>query len=57
VARALVGDAVRMDAISAAARDLLDDPKPREIARGVAAEIAEMPAPEVVLAEVVAWAS
>jgi UDP:flavonoid glycosyltransferase YjiC (YdhE family) len=57
VARALVGDAVRMAAISAAARDLLNDPEPREIARGVAAEIAEMPAPEEVLAEVVAWAS
>jgi UDP:flavonoid glycosyltransferase YjiC (YdhE family) len=56
-AKSLVGEAIRMDAIEAAARELLDDPKPRDIARGVAAEIAAMPAPEQVLTELVAWAS
>ncbi|EOD66251.1 glycosyltransferase [Amycolatopsis vancoresmycina] len=56
-ARALVGDAVRIDAIETAAHALLTDPKPREIAQGVAREIAGMPAPEVVLGELVTWAS
>lgn len=56
-AKALVGDAITADAIETAVRELLEDPKPREIARRVAAEIAGMPAPEQVLAEVVAWAS
>jgi UDP:flavonoid glycosyltransferase YjiC (YdhE family) len=56
VAKSLVGDAIRIDAIEAAARELLTDPKPREIARGIAAEIAEMPPPSRVLAEIVSWA-
>ncbi|MGW4000066.1 glycosyltransferase [Amycolatopsis sp. NPDC004772] len=56
-AKALVGDAVRIDAIEAAARELLDDSTAREVAQGVAAEIAAMPAPEAVLDELVAWAS
>ncbi|WIY04698.1 glycosyltransferase [Amycolatopsis mongoliensis] len=56
-AKSLVGDAIRIPAIEAAARDLLTDPKPRDTARGIAAEIAKMPPPEQVLAEVVAWAS
>ncbi|WP_318306021.1 glycosyltransferase [Amycolatopsis solani] len=55
-AKALVGDAVRLPAIEAAVRTLLDDPKPREIALAVAAEIAEMPPPEQVLGEIVSWA-
>ncbi|WP_103354065.1 glycosyltransferase [Amycolatopsis sp. CA-128772] len=55
-AKALVGDAVRMDAIETAARTLLSDPEPREIAQRVAREIAGMPSPEQVLAEVVSWA-
>ncbi|GHG40435.1 MULTISPECIES: glycosyltransferase [Amycolatopsis] len=54
-AKALVGDAIRIDAIEAAARELLDDSAAREIARGIAAEIAAMPAPETVLDELVAW--
>ena len=56
VAKSLVGDAIRIDAIETAARELLTDTKPREIARGIAAEIAEMAPPSQVLAEVVAWA-
>ena len=55
-AKALVGDAIRIDAIEAAARELLDEPAARDIARGVAAEIAGMPAPEQVLDELVSWA-
>ncbi|MEV6830536.1 glycosyltransferase [Amycolatopsis sp. NPDC051102] len=55
-AKALVGDAVRIDAIETAARALLTDPQPREIAEGVAREIAGMPSPEQVLADVVSWA-
>lgn len=55
-AQSLVGEAVRMDAIEAAARELLADPKPRAIAQGVAREIAAMPAPEQVLDELVSWA-
>ncbi|OXM70239.1 glycosyltransferase [Amycolatopsis vastitatis] len=54
-AKALVGDAIRIDAIEAAARELLDDPAARDIARGIAAEIAGMPSPEQVLDELVAW--
>ncbi|MEV4143073.1 glycosyltransferase [Amycolatopsis sp. NPDC049691] len=57
LARALVGDEIRIPAIETAARELLTDPKPRELARGVAAEIAEMPPPEQVLDELVTWAS
>ncbi|MDQ7806511.1 glycosyltransferase [Amycolatopsis sp. A133] len=56
-AKALVGEAIRIDAIEAAVRELLDDPAARDVARGIAAEIAGMPAPEAVLAELVAWAS
>lgn len=56
-AKALVGDAIRIPAIETAARELLTDPKPRDIARIIAAEIAEMPPVEQVLAEVVAWVS
>jgi UDP:flavonoid glycosyltransferase YjiC (YdhE family) len=56
-AKALVGDAITVDAIGTAARELLHDPKPRDIARGVAAEIAAMPAPPEVLTELVTWAS
>ena len=55
-AKSLVGEAIRIDAIEAAVRELLADPKPREIAQTVAAEIAAMPAPEQVLAELVSWA-
>ncbi|MBE1499952.1 UDP:flavonoid glycosyltransferase YjiC (YdhE family) [Amycolatopsis lexingtonensis] len=55
VAKALIGDAVRVPAIGAAARTLLEDPKPREIAEGIAAEIREMPSPEQVLGELVSW--
>ncbi|SFW56221.1 glycosyltransferase [Amycolatopsis australiensis] len=53
---ALVGAEIRIPAIEAAARALLEDPEPREVARGVAAEIAEMPPPEEVLGELVSWA-
>ncbi|WP_410637465.1 glycosyltransferase [Amycolatopsis sp. lyj-346] len=56
-AKALAGEDIRIDAIEAAARELLDDPAAREVARAVAAEIAGMPAPEQVLGELVAWAS
>jgi UDP:flavonoid glycosyltransferase YjiC (YdhE family) len=56
VAKSLVGDAIRIPAIETAARELLTDPKPREIARGIAGEIAEMPPPDQVLAEIVSWA-
>jgi UDP:flavonoid glycosyltransferase YjiC (YdhE family) len=56
-AKALVGDAIRIDAIEAAAHELLDDPAARAVARGIAAEIAAMPAPEAVLDELVTWAS
>jgi UDP:flavonoid glycosyltransferase YjiC (YdhE family) len=56
VAKSLVGDEVRIPAIETAARELLTDPKPRDIARGIAAEIAEMPPPDQVLAEIVSWA-
>ncbi len=56
-AKALVGEAVRIPAIAAAARELLDDPAARQVARGIAAEIAGLPAPEAVLADLVAWAS
>ncbi|RSM36413.1 glycosyl transferase [Amycolatopsis balhimycina DSM 5908] len=56
-AKALVGDAVRIDAIEAAVRELLAGPAARDIARGIAAEIAEMPPPEQVLEELVTWAS
>lgn len=56
-AKALVGDEITVDALGAAARELLEDPKPREVAKGVAAEIARMPAPEQVLSELVTWAS
>jgi len=55
-AKALVGDAIRIDAIAAAARELLDGSAAREIAQGIAAEIAGMPAPEAVLDELVTWA-
>ncbi|QKV77349.1 glycosyltransferase [Amycolatopsis sp. Hca4] len=55
-AKALAGDAVRIPAIEAAARELLDDPAARQIAQGIAAEIAGLPAPEVVLGELVSWA-
>ncbi|MGW4061157.1 glycosyltransferase [Amycolatopsis sp. NPDC004747] len=55
-AKALVGDAIRIPAIEAAARELLDGSAAREVARGIAAEIAVMPAPQVVLGELVAWA-
>jgi UDP:flavonoid glycosyltransferase YjiC (YdhE family) len=55
-AKSLVGDAIRIDAIEAAARELLNDPTAGDIARGVAAEIAEMPPPEQVLDELVSWA-
>ncbi|UOX87480.1 glycosyltransferase [Amycolatopsis sp. FBCC-B4732] len=55
-AKALVGDAIRIPALETAARALLTDPKPREIARGIAAEIAEMPPPDQVLDELVSWA-
>ncbi|MEU5258304.1 glycosyltransferase [Amycolatopsis sp. NPDC021455] len=55
-AKALVGDAVRIDAIETAARELTADPAAWEIARAIAAEIAEMPPPEQVLAELVSWA-
>ncbi|WP_410608610.1 glycosyltransferase [Amycolatopsis sp. lyj-109] len=56
-AKALVGDAIRIDAIEAAARELLAGPAARNIARGIAAEIAGMPAPARVLDDLVAWAS
>jgi UDP:flavonoid glycosyltransferase YjiC (YdhE family) len=56
-AKSLVGDAIRIPAIEAAARELLTDPAARDIARRVATEIAGMPAPEKVLAELVSWAS
>lgn len=55
-AKALVGDEIRIDAIETAVRELLADSKARDIARGVATEIAEMPPPEQVLAEIVSWA-
>ncbi|MFF1606262.1 glycosyltransferase [Amycolatopsis sp. NPDC058278] len=55
-AKALVGDEIRMPAIEAAARELLDGSTAREVARGIAAEIAGMPAPEAVLGELVSWA-
>ncbi|MCR6487003.1 glycosyltransferase [Amycolatopsis sp. OK19-0408] len=55
-AKSLVGDAIRIPAIESAARELRTDPKPRELAQGVAAEIAKMPSPEQVLAEIVSWA-
>ena len=55
-AKALVGDAVRIDAIETAARERTADPAAQEIARAIAAEIAEMPPPEQVLAELVSWA-
>ncbi|MEU4250987.1 glycosyltransferase [Amycolatopsis sp. NPDC026612] len=56
-ARSLTGDEIRMPAIEAAARELLADPEARTIARGIAAEIAEMAPPARVLAEIVTWAS
>lgn len=56
-AKALVGDAIRIHTIEAAARELLDGSAAREVARGIAAEIAGMPAPEQVLDELAAWAS
>jgi UDP:flavonoid glycosyltransferase YjiC (YdhE family) len=56
-AKALVGDAIRIDAIEAGARELLDGPTAREVAQGIAAEIAGMPTPEAVLDELVTWAS
>ncbi|MDX3191541.1 glycosyltransferase [Streptomyces sp. MN03-5084-2B] len=55
-AKALVGDAVRIDAIESAVRELLADPAARKVAQGVAAEIAGMPAPETVLDDLVTWA-
>ena len=55
-ARSPGGRGIRMDAIEAAARELLTDPKPRDIAGASTAEIAEMPPPERVLAEIVSWA-
>jgi MGT family glycosyltransferase len=55
-AKALVGDEIRMPAIEAAARELLAGSTAREVARGIAAEIAGMPAPETVLGELVSWA-
>jgi UDP:flavonoid glycosyltransferase YjiC (YdhE family) len=55
-AKALVGDAVRIGAIEAAARELLAGSAARDVARGIAAEIAGMPAPEEVLARLVSWA-
>jgi UDP:flavonoid glycosyltransferase YjiC (YdhE family) len=55
-AKALVGDAIRIDAIESAVRELRDGSAAREVARGIAAEIAGMPAPEAVLGELVSWA-
>ncbi|MGW3964691.1 glycosyltransferase [Amycolatopsis sp. NPDC005003] len=56
-AKALVGDAVRIPAIEAAARELLEGSAARKVAQGIAAEIAGMPTPEQVLSELVTWAS
>ena len=56
-AKALVGDEIRIPAVEAAARELLADPKARDIARGVAAEIAEMAPPSRVLGEILSWAA
>ncbi|WP_329053843.1 glycosyltransferase [Amycolatopsis sp. NBC_01488] len=56
-AKSLTGEAIRIPAIETAARELLTDPKPRDLARSTAAEIAEMPPPSRVLAEIVSWAS
>ncbi|HYQ67623.1 glycosyltransferase [Actinophytocola sp.] len=53
--RSLVGDAITADAVEEAARVLLSDPTARDTARGVAAEIAAMPAPDHVLTDIVGW--
>jgi UDP:flavonoid glycosyltransferase YjiC (YdhE family) len=47
----LVPDAITPDAVRAAVRRVLDEPGPRAVARTVAAEIAAMPAPATVAAE------
>lgn len=55
-ARSLVGEAITADAVEDAAATLLSDPAARDTAGTVAKEIAAMPAPDRVLAEILSWA-